>query len=216
MFYREEADNCYSVEAFILQYTVLEIPFEIVSAFIFGSLASFVCNLHRTAKMFLIASYNCFCIISCGESVGIMFSTVFGHLGFAVNILAVLLSISTVLGGILSLNVNDVLSALNHLSPVKYLVANLAPYSMKGQSFSCSASQQYPDGSCPINDGTDALKMYNLDKDAKMNVMALGICTIVYRLVAYALLKVRRSHLIEKIHDMKVASGKPGKSETEA
>jgi hypothetical protein len=33
------------------------------------------------------------------------------------------------------LNVNDVLQALNHLSPIKYAIANLAPYSMHGQVF---------------------------------------------------------------------------------
>jgi hypothetical protein len=36
------------------------------------------------------------------------------------------------------------------------------------------------------------LQLYNLDKNAPMNVMALGICTIAYRLVAYAMLKVMR------------------------
>ncbi|KAJ5174837.1 ABC-2 type transporter [Penicillium canariense] len=194
VFYREEADNCYSAETFILSYTTIELPFEVASALVFGVLAAFADNLKRSVKMFLISAFNCFCIISCGESVGIMFCTLFSHVGFAVNITSVLLSISTILGGVMSLNVNDVLQGLNHLSPIKYSIANLAPYSMHGQTFSCSPSQQLADGSCPINTGEQVLALYNLDKDGPLNVMALGICTIIYRLVAYAFLKAMRPH----------------------
>ncbi|KAJ6020681.1 hypothetical protein N7540_006185 [Penicillium herquei] len=193
VFYREEADNCYSAETFILAYTTIEIPFEIASALIFGVLAAFADNLKRTAEMFLISAFNCFCIISCGESVGIMFCTLFSHVGFAVNVTSILLSISTILGGVMSLNVNDVLQGINHLSPIKYAIANLAPYSMHGQQFHCSAAEQLADGGCPINNGEQVLQLYNLDKNGPMNIMALGICTIIYRFVAYALIKLMRS-----------------------
>ncbi|KAJ5266816.1 hypothetical protein N7478_009624 [Penicillium angulare] len=193
VFYKEEADNCYSAETFILSYTTIEVPFEIISALIFGALAAFADNMKRTAQMFLISAFNCFCIISCGESVGIMFCTLFSHVGFAVNVISILLSISSILGGVMSLNVNDVLQGLNHLSPIKYSIANLAPYSMHGQVFHCSDAERLVSGSCPISNGEQVLQLYNLDKDGPMNIMALGVCTIIYRLAAYALLKAMRS-----------------------
>ncbi|EAU34929.1 conserved hypothetical protein [Aspergillus terreus NIH2624] len=192
VFYREEADNCYSAETFILQYTTLEVPFEVLSALVFGVLAAYADNMERSATMFLISAFNCFCIISCGESVGIMFCTLFSHVGFAVNVTSILLSISTILGGVMSLNVNDVLQALNHLSPIKYSIANLAPYAMRHQAFYCTPAQRLADGSCPIQNGHQVLQLYNLDKNGPINVMALGVCTIVYRVVAYALLKAMR------------------------
>ncbi|CAL5870213.1 uncharacterized protein PFLUO_LOCUS4448 [Penicillium psychrofluorescens] len=194
VFYREEADNCYSAETFILSYTTLEVPFEIASALVFGILAVYADNMKRSVKMLLIAAFNCFCIISCGESVGIMFCTLFSHVGFAVNVTSILLSISTILGGVMSLNVNDVLQGLNHLSPIKYSIANLAPYSMHGQHFDCTPAERLASGQCPITSGDQVLKLYNLDKDGPMNVMALGVCTIAYRVVAYLLLKVVTSH----------------------
>ena len=194
VFYREEADTCYSVETFIISYTTIEIPFEIASALVFGVLAAFADNMKRTVQMFLISAFNCFCIISCGESVGIMFCTLFSHVGFAVNVTSTLLSISTILGGVMSLNVNDVLQGINHLSPIKYSIANLAPYSLHGQHFDCTPAQRLANGACPIETGEQGLALYNLDKSGPMNVMALGVCTIIYRLVAYALLKAMRSH----------------------
>ncbi|KAJ5103718.1 ABC-2 type transporter [Penicillium argentinense] len=194
VFYREEADNCYSAETFILSYTTIEVPFEIASALLFGVLAAYADNLKRSVQMFLISSFNCFCIISCGESVGIMFCTLFSHVGFAVNVTSILLSISTILGGVMSLNVNDVLQGINHLSPIKYAIANLAPYSLHGQQFYCSASQRLANGKCPIETGDQILDLYNLNKSGPMNIMALGVCTIIYRFVAYAFLRAMRSH----------------------
>lgn len=70
VFYREEADNSYSAETFMVQYTTLEVQFEIISSLIFDILAACADNLERSAQMFLICAYNCFCIINCSESVG--------------------------------------------------------------------------------------------------------------------------------------------------
>lgn len=193
VFYREEADSCYTALTFILSYTAIEIPFEIVTSLMFGVLAAYADNMKRTVKMFLIASFNCFCVINCGESVGIVFCTLFSHVGFAVNVTSILLSISNILGGIMSLDVNNVLQGFNHLSPIKYAIANLAPYSLHGQVFHCSDAQRLANGSCPIDSGEQVLKLYNLDKDGPMNVMALGVCTIIYRFVAYAFLQAMRS-----------------------
>ncbi|KAJ5751645.1 hypothetical protein N7520_008562 [Penicillium odoratum] len=194
VFYREEADNCYSAETFILSYTTIEVPFEIVSSLVFGALAAYADNMSRNVKMFLIAAFNCFCMTSCGESLGIMFCTLFSHVGFAVNVISTLLSISCTLGGVMSLNVNKVLQGFNYLSPVKYCIANLAPYSLQGQHFDCSAAERLANGSCPITTGEQVLNLYNLDKNGPMNIMALGVCTIIYRFIAYALLKAIRSN----------------------
>jgi hypothetical protein len=46
-------------------------------------------------------------------------------------------------------------------------------------------------------DGRQALKLYNLDEDPLWNLVALGICTVVYRCVAWGLLKVARGNLGE-------------------
>ena len=193
VFYREESDNCYSVEAFILQYTTLEVPFEVVTSVIFGVMAAYAIDVQRSAKMALITAFNCFCIVSCGESLGIMFCTLFDHVGFSVQITSVLLSISIVMSGIMSLNIPDVLQAINYLSPIKYSVSNMAPYTMDGKTFTCSDAQRLPNGHCPLETGQQVLDLYNQHRDPDISLMALGICAIVYRLIAYVLLRARRS-----------------------
>ena len=74
VFYREHDDGVYSVEAFLAQYTTVEIPFGIVTCIVFAILADLAGGLPRTAQVFWVVFFNCFCIVTCGESLGIVVS----------------------------------------------------------------------------------------------------------------------------------------------
>jgi ABC-type multidrug transport system ATPase subunit len=74
VFYRENDDGTYGVEAFLAQYITLEVPFEIGTSFVFAILVDLAAGLPRTTQMFFVCFFNCFCIVSCGESLGIMVS----------------------------------------------------------------------------------------------------------------------------------------------
>jgi ABC-type multidrug transport system permease subunit len=196
VFSREHTDNIYNVSTFMLTYTILEISFEIASSLFFGALLAFATNLDRSPIFFLIAALNCFCVLSCGESVGIVFCTLFSHTGFALNITSVVLTIATIMAGVISLDVPRWLQAFNYLSPLKYEVANMAVYLMRGRKFTC-AVEQMVEGVCPLSTGEEVLKLYRLDKDSGLNLMAFGITTVVYRLIAWGVLLVvygRRKH----------------------
>jgi len=82
VFYRENDDGTYSAEAFFAQYITLEVPLEIISALVFAILTDLAAGLPRNPQMFFACFFNCFCIVSCGESIGIMVSpsTPFAHL----------------------------------------------------------------------------------------------------------------------------------------
>ncbi|OCK83730.1 P-loop containing nucleoside triphosphate hydrolase protein [Lepidopterella palustris CBS 459.81] len=214
VFYREYEDRAYSVEAFFLQYTVIEIPFEIISSILFAVLADLACGLPRTAELFFIVAFNCFCIVSCGESVGILFNTLFAHTGFAVNVTSVFLSVAQTMGGIMSLNIPAFLQAFNYLSPVKYLIGNLAPYTLREQKFTCEAWQR-TNGQCPITTGEEVLKLYNLDKNPRIQLMALAICTIFYRLLAYMVLKMVKQRWIAKVWGWRKGRRESGDSQEE-
>ena len=192
VFYREADDGAYGVEAFLLEYTLLEVPFEILASLMFACLTSYASNLKRTVEMFFIVAFNCFCIVNCGESIGIMFNTLFNHTGFAVNVTSVVLSVAMIMGGVISLSVPSFLQAFNHLSPIKWSIGNLAPYSMRGLKFHCTESELVG-GRCPITNGEQVLDLYHLDKNAGLYLMALGVCTVIYRIVAYLLLKAKRT-----------------------
>ncbi|KAI4204700.1 MAG: hypothetical protein LQ350_001015 [Teloschistes chrysophthalmus] len=189
VFAREHEDGAYGVAAFFLQYTLLEIPFELITSLLFALLTVIAAGLPRTTPLFFIVAFNCFAIVNCGESVGIVFDTLFEqHTGFAINLTSVVLSLATVMGGVMSLNVPGFLEAWNHLSPVKWALGNLAPYTLQGVVLSCGGGG---DGCTGPRTGEEVLRLYGLDKNAGLNLLALGVCVVVYRLVAWGLLEWR-------------------------
>ena len=194
VFYREHDDNAYGVGAFFVQYTIAEIPFEIFSSLVFSVLGSIATGLgsHRSVKLFFIVAFNCFCVTNCGESLGIVFNTFFDNTGFAVNMTSVLLSLATTMGGVMSLEVPSFLNAFNRLSPVYWSLGNLAPYTLQGVKFTCQREQRDGMGNCPIETGEQVLRLYGLEKNAGLNILALGITTVVYRLLAFLILAVKK------------------------
>ncbi|KAI4595189.1 hypothetical protein KJ359_007165 [Pestalotiopsis sp. 9143b] len=193
VFYREDDDAVYSVEAFLATYTILEIPFELISCFIFGVLADFAVGLPRTVEMYFICVFCCFAIVNCGESLGIMFNTLFNHTGFAVNVISILLSVSQTMSGIMSIDMPELIKAFNYLSPLKYATAVLAHYSLTGVEFTCDDSQKQPNGDCNISTGEQVLDLYKLNQNGPINIGALAAVVVIYRLVAWALLRLIRT-----------------------
>lgn len=192
VFDSEHADNAYSVEAFVLQYTVAEIPFEIATALLFALLTVLAAGLPRSATLFFVVAFNAFAIVSCGESVGIVFHSLVAHTGFAVSLVSVLLSVAMVMGGVMSLHIPPFLQAFNHLSPIRWSIGNLAPYSLRGVTFSCTEFQRLPGGACLIESGEQVLRLYGLDREPRGSLLALAGCVLGYRVLAYGVLKVKR------------------------
>ena len=93
----------------------------------------------------------------------------------------------------MSLNIPVFLQAWNHLSPIKWSVGNLAPYSLRGVMFTCTNFQRLQNGQCPIAKGEEVLRLYRLDGNAGLNALALGLCVVGYRGLAYLILKAKRT-----------------------
>ena len=98
------------------------------------------------------------------------------------------------MAGIMSINMPTLLAGFNYLSPLRYMVRNLAPYTLRPITLTCNDNQRDPEGKCFIQTGKDVLQLWKLDGDPAMNIALLGVCTVVYRLLAYVLLKVMRTH----------------------
>ncbi len=198
VFYREDDDGVYGVDAFLLTYTILELPFEILSCLIYGLFSTFAVRNPETVSLYFATFFGCFGVVSCGESLGIMFNTLFTHTGFAVNMMGVFLSVANGMAGVLSINMPEAFNALNYLSPIRYATRAMAPYALRGVNFHCTSEQTLPDGSCPITSGEQVLDLYNFNVDPNVNAYCLLACVVIYRLIAWALLRVTRARWKDK------------------
>lgn len=194
VFYREDDDGVYPAEAFLATYTLLELPFEAISCLVYALLADLAVGFPRTALMYFVSAFSCFGVVSCGESLGIMFNTLFSdHTGFAVTVTSIILSVGNIMEGILSINMPALLDAFNYISPLRYAVRALGPVSLRGQTFTCGDDQRLPNGDCAISTGEQVLQLYRLDVDFVVNIAALAGTVVAYRLVAYLLLRLVRT-----------------------
>jgi hypothetical protein len=76
------------------------------------------------------------------------------------------------MAGVMSIDMPGILRAFNYLSPLRYAIRNLAPYSLRTIVFTCTEAQKLPNGDCPIS----------------------TVATVLYRLAAWGLLRIYRTH----------------------
>lgn len=190
VFVQENRDGAYGPCAFLAAYSLLEVPFEIVSSLLFGVIGPLAIQLPQTPTVFFTSVWACFAIVSCGESAGIVFNTLFSHTGFAVSATGMALSVANAMGGILSIDMPALLRALNYLSPLRYAFRIVATYSLRGVHFTCNSDEARPDGRCYIETGEEVLSLYKLDEDPVVNIVGLATCVIFYRMISFAVLIV--------------------------
>ncbi|BCS02685.1 uncharacterized protein AKAW2_60949S [Aspergillus luchuensis] len=193
LFEHESSMNLYGATAFLAQYTAIELPFEIIAAGIFSLLFAYAAQLGPTATKFGVCFLSAVCALNTGESLSMLACLAFGrNLSLAVNCTSALLSIFTMLGGTMSLNPPRVLQWVNHISPIKYAIDNLAYYCLSGLELQCTDSQRRADGSCPLQTGEQALELYGLNTDRPDIGLVAGVVLMVgYRLLVWAVLMLQ-------------------------
>jgi len=195
VFLREHADGCYTTTTFLLSYTLLELPFTAASSILFGVISAFAIRAKQTAGFCFAIALNCFCIVTTGESIGVIFCALFDAVGesggLSVNLMSTVISISVTMAGIFSLDMPAWLRALNWLSPLKYAVGNMTVYMLSGQRFSCDGEgQRGVDGQCVLGTGEEVLRLYGLESDPAVMLGALVVAMVVYRALAFGVLWV--------------------------
>ncbi|KAK0443527.1 P-loop containing nucleoside triphosphate hydrolase protein [Armillaria borealis] len=195
IFYQEHGDDAYSIESFFLAYTILELPLEVVACFTFSALAAIATNLLRTFDMFLVVTLNALCMVNAGESLGIIFNTIFHeNPGLALNVVNVILCVMMFMAGLMSADMPAFLQGINKVSPLGYVIRNIMPLAFSGQMFTCDDNQRLYDGSCAVSAGEQVLEMYNMNEDAvPLNLGAVVVTMLVYRFLAYIVVKVAKA-----------------------
>ena len=114
------------------------------------------------------------------------------------------------MSGLLSIHMPAFLEGINYLSPVRYAIANLAPYTLRGVELTCEPGQRIPGSErCLVESGEQVLELFGFAGSNKgLNLLGVGMATVVYRLIAYALLKAVRTHWREVGGRLRAGMGK--------
>lgn len=185
LFYQEYKDGIYGPLEFSLSYLLNELPTEIGLSLFFAVMLVFGVGLPRTPEMFFSLFFSGFVSLNCGESLGILVTSIFTHLGLAINLLSSMVILSVFMGGTMSLHMPMFFKAWNYINPMKYVVGVSAKLGFENQKFDCVLD------SCTLDTGENVLKYYNLDINLPAYFGGLIGCLIIYRLVAIGAVSIR-------------------------
>ncbi len=173
VFYRETADGAYGTSAFVLTYTALELPCELLTGIVYGVMFGPIAGLRSSPARFWRLAYAVFCAINAGESIGIFICGIIYHLGLSVTAMSILLSAGSAMCGFFSIGMPAWLHVVNHASVLKYCANILAANEFEGLRLEGGVR------------GEDVLALYRFHPaQAGRDVWVLGILVLLYRLVA--------------------------------
>lgn len=197
VFYREYADGGYSATSFFLSYFIIGIPFILASALAFSVLMTSVIGLQPTLEAFVVLTYVLFCFMFVGECIGVMFCAAFHHVGFSVNIMSIVIGVANQFTGFVSLSIPTTFNYLGYVSPLKWGSIVAANVAFRGESFTCSSDEKDINGDCPLESGSDVLKLYDMDysnssyDNASFYMWVLGGTTLAFFIGAYVVFEWR-------------------------
>lgn len=195
-FYDEYNDDVVGLNSFFFSYLLIEIPFEIISCFIFTIFMVFVIGFQIEAGLFFTIFYGTFLIVNAGESLGISFNTIFEHPGFALNVISVFCSIGVAMAGLLAMTLDGFLKALNYVSPLHYCVMLVSNQVFtKSLKLTCTEDEKLANGECLFTDGSQVLEQYDLKVNMILYYVLFAVITILQRVISWGFLRVRLSKI---------------------
>jgi hypothetical protein len=188
---REVEERAYSVIPFFVSFTLLEIPFSIIASVLAAALAAFPLGV-RSAEVYFAMAFDTFALISCGESLALALNSVISDSGLTLSITNMLICVAQTMAGILSVDMPGFLKAINYISPLPYVARNLMPYFFRGVVFDCSPEDKLVGGECVQTKGEDILRLYDFDRNPRVQLAILAGVVVGYRLFAFMVLYLRK------------------------
>jgi len=92
----------------------------------------------------------------------------------------------------MSVDMPALIKGVNYINPCKYAAAILSIKTFTDFEFTCTDAQRLPGGGCPIQTGQQVLDLLNYRMGLASNIGALVAVTVVYRLIAYTVLRLSK------------------------
>lgn len=201
VFFREFVDGGFSPLAFFLTYFTFTIPFIIFSAIAISALIAFAVSLQPTSGAFLLFVYVTFSFMLVGECIGVMFCSLFQHVGVSANITSLVISVFTMMAGFISINMSTTLTYLNYMSPIKWGSWIISNAVFREATFTCSEAERLASGECPYSSGDQVLRLYNMyveDYEASLRtrLWILAVICVAFMVAAFIVLRIKAESLL--------------------
>ncbi|KAM0752952.1 P-loop containing nucleoside triphosphate hydrolase protein [Meredithblackwellia eburnea MCA 4105] len=194
-FHERKSSARHSVTTFLLSYTVQEACVSIISSGLLSVVFVYGMNLQGAPDKFFQFWWSMFCLISYGESVGIVFSTFFENGGLAVSLISVGFTLLSQLNGIISVTLPHWLAVIGWVGPGKPQSYLNIINEMSGLVFNCT-DDEVQSGLCIYKTGDQLLQTFGiLNQSPGKLVGILAGLIVLFRLSALLALRIKTASL---------------------
>ncbi|QRW07787.1 ABC transporter [Ceratobasidium sp. AG-Ba] len=191
-FHEYRSSAAYSEATFILGFTLVALPLEIMAALLFTVVTNIGAGMQTSARIFFEYAFAIFALQSNGESFGIAFACVTNSLGLSVSLVSTFITILVQLSGLISVSIPTWLSDIAYATTMKYAARVIAVNESIGLQLNCPP-ETIQSGECLVQNGQQLLDLLGFSNDLRTG-RYLGILValaIAYRAVAWAFLVAR-------------------------
>ncbi|KAG9101294.1 hypothetical protein FRC06_003213 [Ceratobasidium sp. 370] len=191
-FHEYRSSAAYSEATFIIGFTLVALPLEILSALLFTVVTNVGAGMQTNARIFFEYAVAIFTLQSNGESFGIAFACVTNSLGLSVSLVSTFITILVQLCGIISVSIPRWLSDIAYATTMKYAARVIAVNESVGLQLHCPV-ETIQSGECLVQSGQQLLDLLGFSNDLRTG-RYLGIAlslAVAYRALAWVFLVVK-------------------------
>lgn len=149
-----------------------------------------MCGLQLEVDKFFIYLFTIFINVTIGESIGIIFSSLFKSVDNSLPFANVLLATMVFMNGLFTLNLPYALQIINYASSHRYSTRLLTINEFEGLVITCTSSELLSNGNCPYTNGEQILELYNFTSESKWFELGLMVAlAVIYRIIGYFVLR---------------------------
>eukprot|EP00027_Filamoeba_sp_ATCC50430_P018747 CAMPEP_0168573442 /NCGR_PEP_ID=MMETSP0413-20121227/18538_1 /TAXON_ID=136452 /ORGANISM="Filamoeba nolandi, Strain NC-AS-23-1" /LENGTH=655 /DNA_ID=CAMNT_0008606695 /DNA_START=45 /DNA_END=2009 /DNA_ORIENTATION=- len=191
----ENVDGAYSTSAFLLAWTLTEIPFDFLASVLFSLLLYWGVGFQVDPAKYFMYLFEVFMMLFNGESIGCILLGLFEDSNIANTYGSMVLTVVLFLAGFFRSQKNfpKIWVILNYASLVRYGGEVISINEFGDLTFHCSDDERLPNGECPTSTGEQVLDYLDMQKDNLHLALGLSVLTtVVPRLLAYVALKLTK------------------------
>ncbi|GAA5921109.1 hypothetical protein JCM3775_004094 [Rhodotorula graminis] len=194
-FHEFKSSARHSATTFLAAYTVQETITSLVSSLPWAIVFIYGMNLQQGGRRFVEFWISSWALLSCGESIGIIFSALTTNGGLAVSLVSAGLTLLGQVNGIVSATVPYWLQIIAWISPMKPQAFAVTINEFAGLTFRCDEAQ-LASGACIAATGEQILDTFGLPYSGTGKYMGILMAlVVVWRLLAWAALRAKVAFL---------------------
>ncbi|CAE7148911.1 unnamed protein product [Rhizoctonia solani] len=185
-FHEYRSSAAYSEATFILGFTLVALPMEILASLLFTVVTNIGAGMQTSPRIFFEYAFAIFALQSNGESFGIIFACITNSLGLSVSLVSTFITVLVQLSGIISVSIPIWLSDIAYATMMKYAARVIAVNESVGLKLNCP-QETIQSGECLVQNGQELLDLLGFSNDLRTS-RYLGILValaIAYRVLAW-------------------------------